>query len=316
MSDTDTPAAEADETPSTEASVDNPGPSFKNPGLWPGMLELVVFVLLCLVHSGISSEIKPQSEDGIGAFAGIVVLMTIIFMVFGRRHKKRTKNYPDHSPLVRIRDLHILCLIGLFSSLTIGLTSEVEQVQEASLTPFGIGIFSLFVVSKIWGALCGTKSYLWGSVFILSGLASAYAGYVSLDPAIEAFKVITEGPEPIEPLTTALSPALLLVGYLLQGVSFIFGGLALFQDEADRQGNQKMLIKFFRMGISAMAYGFILQSISQVPGGLDNEKFVETLTTTPTVHFLVAGLFYWVAGRAMKSHLYMISQKPSVDSAA
>ena len=202
----------------------------------------------------------------------------------------------------------MVCLLRFFSSITTGLLSDSSQLQEASMFSCAIGIVALFIVSKTWGALCGSKSYLWGAVFVLSGLGHIYMGYASLDPALEGFKVITEGPEPLQPVSTALSPALLLLGYFLQGVSFLFGGLALFQDEADRAENQKRLIRFFRLGIVAMGYGFIFAAIALVDNGFDNEKFAETLTTPLVAHFLIVGLYYWVAGRAMKTHLYLISQ--------
>ena len=316
LDDSSAEETEAPETAETEAS-EEPSKPYKAPGLWPGVTELLFFLILCLLHSNMNKEVEPGSEDGLLPMVGMILWMSVIFWVFGRRHKKRTKKYPNHSPLVRMRDLHMVCLLGFFSSTTTGLFSESNDIQEASMLSFAMGIVVLFVVSKTWGALCGSKSYLWGAVFALSGLAHIYMGYSSLDPALEGFKVITEGPEPLQPVSTALSPALLLLGYFLQGVSFLFGGFALFQDEADRAENQKKLIRFFRLGIMAMGYGFVFGAIAVIPEGLDNDKFIENLTT-PFIeaHLLIAGLYYWVAARAMKTHLWNMDQPKESEDAA
>jgi hypothetical protein len=271
--------------------------AYKAPSFFPGVIE-TLFYLVFLFISGLFMEEVKKGEDAL--LMGVVTLfvMAVGFLLLKRRHKKRTETYPEHPPVLRIRDLAMFGLVGLFAQQGGALFSKVPMVQEMGMKIAIGGVIALILSSVMWGKLCSGKSMVWGGLFCLGGLISLYIASKSLSPLSDAM----DGLENANYNTVMLFVSLVLVilGYVLQGIASVFGGLALFKDFAERTKEEMKLMSFIRWAYIALGLGLVFGALATVPENVNSDDEMMRLAITMGT---MMGLLTLFAGLGMTKHL-------------
>ena len=271
--------------------------AYKAPGFFPGVIETIFYIVFLVISGIFMTEVK-KGEDALVLGVGTLIVMGVGFFLLKRRHKKRTQNHPDHPPVVRIRDLAMFGLVGMFAQHGGALFSNAPQLQEMGMMVAIMGVIGLVLSSVMWGKLCSGKSMVWGGIFCLGGLISLYLASKSLSPLSDAM----DGLEDANYNTVMLFVSLVLgiLGYVLQGVASVFGGLALFKDFAGRAKEEMKLMSFMRWAYIALGLGLVVGALATVPENVSSDDEMMRLAVTMGT---MMGLLMLFAGLGMGKHL-------------
>ena len=271
--------------------------AYKAPGFFPGVIE-TVFYIVFLVISGMFTEEVKKGEDAMILGVMTLIVMGVGFFLLKRRHKKRTEKYPSHPPVVRIRDLAMFGLVGMFAQHGGLLFSKAPQLQETGMIIAIMGVFGLIVSSVVWGKLCSGKSMVWGGLFCLGGALCLYLASKSISPLSDAMDGL-EDPS-YNTVMLFVSLVLGLLGYVLQAIASIFGGLALFKELAERAKEELKLMSFMRWAYITLGAGLVAGALAAVPeNGASEDEMLRLGVTMGTM----MGLLMVFAGIGMTKHL-------------
>ncbi len=205
--------------------------SLSTPGFWPGMLELLYFVLLVGLAVVAAEEFdgRRMQEGAILHTGAASILTTIVYLIVGRRHRKRA-GVEGNGPFYRVRDLAVLTsaatmapLIGSqFASAKSmsGVPGMGDSAETMLIATVFLAVLNLFFTSKIWGALTGPRSVVWGVLAFLGGAVAAVSALMlATSDVMSAFGV---------------GGYLLAASQFLVGLAYVLGGLAMFKEPAER----------------------------------------------------------------------------------
>ena len=282
--------------------------AYKAPGFFPGIIETVFYIVFLVISGIFMSEVK-KGEEAVVLGVATLIVMAVGFFLLRRRHKKRTEKFPGHPPVVRIRDLAMFGLVGLFAQHGGMLFSESPQLQESGMIIALMGVFGLIVSSVVWGKLCSGKSMVWGGLFCLGGVLCLYLASESISPLSDAMDGL-EDPS-YNTVMLFVSLVLVLLGYVLQAIASIFGGLALFKELAERAKEELKLMSFMRWAYMALGAGLVAGALAAVPeNGASEDEMLRLGVTIKTM----MGLLMLFAGLGMTKHLKGIGSS-AADSA-
>lgn len=217
--------------------MSEPHKPLSTPGLWPGLVALVYFALLIGLATFAAKEFFGNDVKSVGndvksvalVHTGAASLLTIVvWLVVGRRHKERAGADGD-GPFFRIRDLAVLTLAGTMAPL-VGSSIALSKLTSAAagagsgettvVLSLVVAVLGLFLTSKVWGALSGDRSVVWGGLSVLGGVVAV----------LSSLKMLT-----LDMMGQMNAGVYLVFGaQMIMGAAYAVGGVALFKPRVER----------------------------------------------------------------------------------